>query len=307
MNLGFSAPRSKRPARDAASPFHNSSFIPHPSRAFSLVELLVVISIIGLLAGLAVPALKNLGKSNVTVSAARQMLDEVARARQLALSQHTTVYMIFVDTNFFNNLPANALSNNHPLSNLCANLCDKQLTGYNFVSLRSVGDQPGRGTTNYLASGWQNLAEGSFIPPWKFLPRTYPPTYTNITDVTANRTYYIQGFSRTVWNAIPYPVWNPAALPSPAWVTNLPYIAFNYLGQLTTEQLSPAPSPQDEYIPLAQGTVAPALYPNTKTCQLGVPASVTEIPPGNSTDAAYNVIHIDWLTGRARLEHQQVQ
>jgi hypothetical protein len=32
--------------------------------------------------------------------------------------------------------------------------------------------------------------------------------------------------------------------------------------------------------------------------------SVIESPPGNSTNSAYNVIHIDRITGRARLERQ---
>ena len=68
---------------------------------FTLTELLVVIAILGILAGLAVPALKNLGKSEANVSAARQLLDDVGRARQLALSQRTTVYMVFVPMNFW--------------------------------------------------------------------------------------------------------------------------------------------------------------------------------------------------------------
>ena len=55
----------------------------------------------GLIAGLAVPALKNLGKSNTQAGAARQFLDDIGRARQLAISDHTTVYMIFVRTNFW--------------------------------------------------------------------------------------------------------------------------------------------------------------------------------------------------------------
>ena len=258
---------------------------------FTLIELLVVISILGLLAGLAVPAIKNLGKSNVTVSAARQLLDDVARARQLAITDRTTVYMIFVPTNFWDNLPSLPADQD---TVAVTNLIDKQLTGYTFVSLRSVGDQPGRGTTNYLAA-WQNLPQGDFIAQWKFQPRY---TTTVFQDLVDNRTYNIPGFSRTSANFIPFPSIN-----SPGVATNLPYIAFNYLGQLTTEQLSPAPSQQDEYIPLAQGTVSPGSDPNHKTLQFGSPY-VTENPAGNSTNASYNVIHIDWLTGRAREEVQ---
>src|SRR5712691_13450154 len=70
----------------------------HP--AFTLIELLVVISIVGLLAGLAVPVVNNF-KPNVVAAATRQLLDDVARARQYAISQRTTVFMVFVPTNFW--------------------------------------------------------------------------------------------------------------------------------------------------------------------------------------------------------------
>src|SRR5947199_9009360 len=66
--------------------------------AFTLIELLVVISIVGLLAGLAVPVVNNF-KPNVVAGATRQLLDDVARARQYAISQRTTVFMVFVTTN----------------------------------------------------------------------------------------------------------------------------------------------------------------------------------------------------------------
>src|SRR5947208_5814213 len=66
-----------------------------PAKAFTLLELLTVISIIGILAAIALPGLKAL-KPNIQGSAARQLLDDINRARQLAISQRTDVYMIFV-------------------------------------------------------------------------------------------------------------------------------------------------------------------------------------------------------------------
>jgi prepilin-type N-terminal cleavage/methylation domain-containing protein len=274
----------------------------HPA-GFTLIELLVVISIMGILAALSVPALKNLGKSNINVSAARQMLDDVARARQFAISQHTTVYMVFVKTNFWM-APSFPTPNQWWLhltsvqQTAATNLCDKQLTGYTFMSLRSVGDQPGQGTPRYLAP-WHNLPDGTFIASQKFQASNSPPFYISAYDPN------IQIFGFSTASNIPFPT-EDSQLSS---ALSLPYIAFNYLGQLTFDGQTLAR--RDEYIPLAQGSVLPAIDVATKALVIKLaPAgspSFSETPPGNSTSSMYNIIHIDRLTGRATLEYQRVK
>src|SRR5262249_7529907 len=68
--------------------------------AFTLLELLTVIAIIGILAAIALPSLRAL-RPNVQAAAARQLLDDINRARQLAISQRTTVFMIFVPQGYW--------------------------------------------------------------------------------------------------------------------------------------------------------------------------------------------------------------
>ena len=273
---------------------------------FTLIEMLVVIAILGIIAGLAVPSIKNLGKSNVNVSAARQLLDDVGRARQLAMANRTTVYMVFIPTNFWNTayIPG-SLNNtwwnslNSAAQNTATNFCDDQLTGYIFAGLGAVGDQPGRHNWRYLGSQ-QNLPEGVFIAQQKF---TMPPNlYYTISDPVSGAQYNVYGFNVT--NTIPFPTETNTQVSASSALPFLPYIAFNYLGQLTSDGVNVAH--QDEYIPLAHGVVAPAIDPATKTYRLAGAPSVTEIPPGNSTNISYNVVHIDALTGRAVLEFHKM-
>ena len=212
---------------------HSSLVIRHAPHAFTLFELLTVIAIIGILAAITMPALHGL-KPDPGATAAQQLRDDVSRARQLAISQRTTVYMVFVPTNFWNDPNFNPTTWTEDDRRKATNLFDKQLIGYNFVSLRSLGDQPGRPTPRYLSS-WKTLPDGAFIPLQKFMA-PYPistPVLKIYTNGNPNPAFQITGFLRT--NNIPFPSENTPAAPSGKWV-NLPYVAFNYLGQLVDAQ-----------------------------------------------------------------------
>jgi hypothetical protein len=291
--------------------------------------MLTVIAIIGVIAAMSIPVLKNFGQSNVSVSASRQMLDDIGRARQLAMSQRTTVYMVFVPANFWGQLGATApvspisqwfVNLTPPQLSVVSNLYEKQLIGYTFMAYGALGDQPGRHAWHYLAP-WQSLPDGAFIPPWKFynpgttLSAAQPLTFYD--PVNNNYSFNIYPFSYT--NTFPFPT-QDSTNPTYAGQIFLPYVAFNYLGQLSDysgNMLSSSDrnSGQDYDldfvgggvdIPLAQGSVIPGKDPTTHAPIMGQPG-VNEMPPGNSTNVSYHVIHIDPLTGRATLEFHKMQ
>ena len=255
----------------------------YPRRAFTLIELLAVITIMGLIAALAMPTLRGL-KPNAKVAATRDLLDAVGRARQLAISQRTTVYMVFLSTNFWANVPATQMTNVQPL-------LDKQLTGYAFVCLRRVGDQPGKHYPRYLSS-WKTLPQGAYIPAEKF----WPAPVLTISN-TAIGTLSIPQFSRT--NNIPFPTEdNP--------ITNatviMHYIAFDGTGQLVSGLAG-----RPELIPVSEGNVSIARDSITKAAIFsGAPPRINEVPAGNTSEN-YSLVYIDRLTGRAHVEHRTVQ
>ena len=262
------------PASGIPSPVSTSGDGLRASGAFTLLELLTVIAIIAIIAAMAMPTLRGL-KPNAKAAAARDLLDAVGRARQLAISQRTTVYMVFLPPNFFSGLAGANWSR-------VQSLADKQLTGYAYLCLRSVGDQPGVHHPRYLSS-WRTLPQGAFISPAKF--GTGSTTLGNFT---------ILPFSVT--NNFPFPSENNPVTTKVA----LPYIAFDGTGQLVSGQ-----SGGPELIPLTEGSVSVARDPNTKAA-LAQPAQATEQPPGNTVEN-YSVVWVDRLTGRAHIERRKVQ
>lgn len=265
-------------------------FQPAYRAAFTLIELLVVIAIIGIMAAIVAPTLSGFRKGDAMASATSQLLGGVARARQLAISQRADVYMVFLPTNYWGNYTD---VNNRPLDEQTAitNLADKQLTGYTFVSFRTVGDQPGQRTMQYLSS-WQALPDGIFIPEQKFWFRDTNLPAMTIYDSAKGRNYSVYAFDRI---AVPFPNARSSTV-------ELPCIGFNYQGRLLKR---PPTGETDEYIPLAHGSVLSPRDPKTRTLRLDL-ADAEERPPGNSTNG-YHLVSIDWLTGRGHLERREIQ
>jgi prepilin-type N-terminal cleavage/methylation domain-containing protein len=258
--------------------------LPNLRAAFTLLELLVVIVIIGLLATIGLPAIRGMTKSNAIIAANRQMLDDISAARQSAIANHTTVYMVFVPSGV-QNIPLDKLIGQTDILRQYTNLYGGQFTTYALLSLRSVGDQPGQTSPKYLTD-WRSLPNGVFIATNKFPPTTSKTYSSNVVNFYTNVFAYGMLF--------PFPIVSTNA--SSATKQNLPYIGFNYLGQLVNGI--------DEAIPLARGSIFYLRDGNGNFIQ-GDP-DVKETPPGNSISVS-NVIHIDWLTGRAHVERLEVQ
>ena len=152
------------------------------SRGFTLLELLIVITIIAVLATIGLPALKGFGQSNAIYAANRQMLDDLARARLYAINNRSTVYVLFASPNLVQ-YSSSWLPGERPH---VTNLINGQYTSYAIFTKRTLGDQPGQEHPRFLTE-WQHLPEGVFIDTNKFNPLQAQPPWPTETGRTRAR------------------------------------------------------------------------------------------------------------------------
>lgn len=261
-------------------------------RGFTLLEMMMVVAIIGFIAAMTLPHVSGFAKANTLAAANRQLLDDLAFARQRALVNRSTVYMVFAPPGFWTNTlyeqSSNAavrLGTGNPAVQFNAML-GRQYTGYALIATSTVGDQPGQHFAHYLTE-WRTLPQGVFFSAFEF--------QTNLPPLTISTTNTTTGITNA---AAVYPLsWSPPVpFPSVSSGTSnsLPCIGFAPQGTLI-QQL-------DQYIALTRGSVF--YSENSNGVPIAGPVDVIGTPPGNETNNP-NLIRIDWLTSRATLLQNQ--
>lgn len=261
------------------------------NRAFTLIELLVVLAIIGLLAAVALPSMKGLQKSNIMVNATRQLIDDLARARSLAIRERTIVHVIFVPPTIPTMTPSLAGGRGGLLDRKqWTNLVAGAYTRYAIFAERSTGDQPGQPRRRYIGD-WQQLPEGVTIAPWEFDDW--------MLGVNGNPALW----DSTVESDRPFKFAEPIPFPTVAGTSQrVPHLAFDPTGALLVHNSSGNRVLQDEVISLARASVLVERDPQGAFVQI----DVRELPPNNSREN-YNRVRINGLTGRARVERPEIQ
>jgi hypothetical protein len=221
------------------------------------------------------------------VSAGRQLVDDIALARARAISERTTVHMVFVPPDISNwGLAPGSAKDVVRDQNLTKRLQASPYTSYALYAERTVGDQPGRPQTRYLTS-WRTLPDGIFIATNKYQPAADAAAWRNMDDYARPFEFVslkcptIFGLDRTV-----------------------PHLAFNAEGRLVDG--FNRPRLQNEVLWLGRGSIMYTRAPGGGV----LPGSfdLRESPAGNANNPTnFHRVVVDGLTGRARVENPVIQ
>ncbi|MDB6033652.1 MAG: hypothetical protein JWM16_3990 [Verrucomicrobiales bacterium] len=246
---------------------------------FTLVEMLMVLVIIGLIISIALPGLKGLKRTNVEANANRQLLDDLALARQRAIVGRTTVHVVFVPTNI---LDLNFTSLPKPEQDQVERLKAGVFTTYALFVERSLGDQPGQPNYKYITT-WKSLPEGMMIrqSEFNFDP---PDVWRGISPPESRAFLYL---------LLPFPSAN-------GMNTLVPQIAFGPHGGLVDDKGNRILD--DEVIEVTRGSI---FFDRDASGTIsGVDAKG---PPNYNPIEDRNWIRIDGLTGRAKVDRKEIQ
>jgi prepilin-type N-terminal cleavage/methylation domain-containing protein len=253
------------------------------SAAFTLIEMLVVLVIIGLLAALALPAIRASLESRAIDAASQQLLQDLSLARQRAIAQRSVVAVVFLTPVMFDPawIPAGYpdATERPEIERLKAGA----FTHYAFFQFRRVGEQPGHATTGYITE-------------WKALPEK---TFFGTNSVVVSSNWSVLNLPTNIVR-FPFPFSHSASLGDATPIQcPFPYLAFDQSGRpvrairdgtFTPADLQPTGNLD---ISIARGAV---FYARDQAGSV-INLELQEMPAGN---AEFNRIHVDGLTGRAQ-------
>lgn len=298
---------------------------PNRRSAFTLIELLIVLAIIGALASLSMPAFKGFGQGNALAAAERQLADDIGLARQYAIKNRSVVYMVFAVpqtmppqsfetaaarmAEFHEELQRSSSLRSLPELRARAlrgftNVATGLFSSYALYTETSLGDQPGQVRPRYLTD-WRSLPDGivfpqdmSFLIPPGRLPE-FPNGYV-VPTLAAK--------------AVPFPV--APRLGDPVGSVprfSLPCLAFDATGRIvefdTRTGLPSSVVPAEKYLALGFGSVLLPRQPNGNSKQPGPidfsrPVDYLETPRFNHTNSIFRIAA---LTGRSKLYKPQTK